>query len=145
MTTARMRKTGTMSALPVAKRRDDNSPAFQCRVQSANVPSPAGTAGNTVPKIRVSVQPPRWGLWPCASNPALKRRAIIGLSRWDVSPLMIPAGEKFEPAHAGLLRGSECRRVSLSRRSQTKAEATAEVKDEDGKRRPLFLCMNELV
>ncbi|MGB7747796.1 MAG: hypothetical protein WBN75_10970 [Verrucomicrobiia bacterium] len=41
-------------------------------------------------------------------DPALKRRAIIGLSRWDeenaaagVSPLIIPAGEKFEPTHVG--------------------------------------------
>jgi hypothetical protein len=29
----------------VAERRDDNSPAFQCRVQFANVPSPGGTTG----------------------------------------------------------------------------------------------------
>jgi hypothetical protein len=31
--------------LVVAARRIDNSPAFQCRVQSANDPSPAGTTG----------------------------------------------------------------------------------------------------
>jgi len=29
----------------VAERRDDNSPAFQCWVQFANVPSPGGTTG----------------------------------------------------------------------------------------------------
>jgi hypothetical protein len=35
--------------------------------------------GNPVP----FVQPSRWDWWPCASTPALKRRAIVGLSRWD--------------------------------------------------------------
>ena len=35
--------------------------------------------GNHAP----SVQPSRWDWWPCASTPALKRRAIVELSRWD--------------------------------------------------------------
>jgi len=97
------------------KATNDNSPAFQCRVKSANVPSPAGTTGNTVPKISISVQPSRWDLWPCASTPALKRRAIIGLSRWDVSPLIIPAGEKFEPAHVGLRTTVKAKRLQFDR------------------------------
>ena len=94
---------------------------------------------NFVLPHRPSLSPHRRRFSPCG-NFTSTHRNFISTHR----PLMIPAGEKFEPAHVGLLQGSECRRVSLSRRSQTNAEATAEVKGADVKRRPLFLCMNGL-
>ena len=64
---------------------DDNSPAFQRRVEAAKIPSPAGTTGLSVIKngiakpcgIRSAVPA---GLVAVAGTPALKRRAIVGLS-----------------------------------------------------------------
>jgi hypothetical protein len=43
----------------VAERRDDNSPAFQCRDQSANIPSPGGTTDVFKMKSRTMVEPMR--------------------------------------------------------------------------------------
>ena len=74
----------------VAERRDENSPAFQCRVESPNKFKSRrderslqneiiGNHGNDM----TSVQPSRWDWRPCASTPALKRRAIVELSSWD--------------------------------------------------------------
>jgi len=74
-------------ALPVAERRGDNSPAFQCRVQSTKVASPGGTTGMfkmMTPEIMCHPFSR-----PCGTRagdgryPALKRRAIAGLSLWD--------------------------------------------------------------
>ena len=57
------------AVLPVAGRRDDDSPAFQCRVKSAKVSSPGGTTD-------VLGRP--GGTWNLmATHPALKRRAIF--------------------------------------------------------------------
>ncbi len=78
--------TGTV-ALPVAERRGDNSPAFQCRVQSTKIASPGGTTGMfkmMTPEIMCHPFSR-----PCGTRagdgryPALKRRAIAGLSLWD--------------------------------------------------------------
>ena len=76
--------------LAVAERRDDNSPAFQCRVGREINTSPGGTKEVCGMKWRNMVGT----LWrpfcrPCGTragandDPALKRRAIVGLSRWD--------------------------------------------------------------
>src|SRR5208283_530219 len=72
----------------VAERRNENSPAFQCRDKSVKNLSPAGTDENHRIKCDDHIcgnefQPSRWDSWLCASTPALKRRAIVGLSRWD--------------------------------------------------------------
>ncbi len=73
-----------------AERRHDNSPAFQCRVKCRKYPKSRRddrTNTNTITQAAAifanEFQPSRWDLWPHASNPALKRRAIVGLSRWD--------------------------------------------------------------
>jgi hypothetical protein len=76
--------------LVVAARRIDNSPAFQCRVQSANDPSPAGTTDVCQSKSLAMAETeghafsrPGGTLAGAGDDPALKRRAIVGLSRWD--------------------------------------------------------------
>ena len=53
---------------------DDNSPAFQCRVGREMVASPAGTT-------EFSRSCGTYG--HVQTPPALKRRPIVGLSRWD--------------------------------------------------------------
>ena len=67
---------GRFSVLPGECRgaTDDNSPAFQCRVGREMVASPAGTTEFSRP----------CGTYGHVQTPqALKRRAIVGLSRWD--------------------------------------------------------------
>src|SRR5208283_2495928 len=71
----------------------DNSPAFQCLVKSVNISSPAGTTeicktnqwhgGNHASSGQSSGQSSRWDSCWWHDGPALKRRAIFGLSRWD--------------------------------------------------------------
>ena len=63
---------------------------FNAGLNPQNIPSPGGTTGFSKMKSCSKcgddlsfVQPSRWDWWPCASTPALKRRAIVGLSRWD--------------------------------------------------------------
>jgi hypothetical protein len=74
--------------LAVAERHDDNSPAFQCRDKSAKILSPTGTVEKPYGERRPEFVEVRFSR-PCgtcffdADDPALKRRAIIGLSRWD--------------------------------------------------------------
>jgi hypothetical protein len=76
--------------LVVAARRIDNSPAFQCRVQSANDPSPAGTTDVCKSKSLAMAETeghafsrPGGTRAGAGENPALKRRAIVALSRRD--------------------------------------------------------------
>jgi len=76
--------------LAVAARRIDNSPAFQCRVQSANDPSPAGTTDVCQSKSLAMAETeghafsrPGGTRAGAGDDPALKRRAIVTLSRWD--------------------------------------------------------------
>ena len=63
---------------------------FNAGFNPQSIPSPGGTTGFSKMKSCAKcgddlsfVQPSRWDWWPCASTPALKRRAIVGLSRWD--------------------------------------------------------------
>jgi len=76
--------------LAVAARRIDNSPAFQCRVQSANDPSPAGTTDVCQSKSLAMAETeghafsrPGGTRAGAGDNPALKRRAIIAMSLRD--------------------------------------------------------------
>ena len=76
--------------LAVAARRIDNSPAFQCRVQSANDPSPAGTTDVCKSKSLAMAETechafsrPGGTRAGAGDNPALKRRAIIAMSLRD--------------------------------------------------------------
>ena len=81
---------GGRTRLVVAARRIDNSPAFQCRVQSENNPSPAGTTDVCKPKSLAIAETeghafsrPGGTRAGAGDDPALKRRAIVTLSRWD--------------------------------------------------------------
>ncbi len=60
---------------------------FNAGFNPQSIPSPGGTTGFSKMKSCAKcgddlsfVQPSRWDWWPCASTPALKRRAIVGLS-----------------------------------------------------------------
>jgi hypothetical protein len=76
--------------LVVAVRRNDHSPAFQCRVQSANDPSPAGTTDVCKSKSFAIAETeghafsrPGGTLAGAGEDPALKRRAIVAMSLRD--------------------------------------------------------------
>jgi len=75
--------------LAVAERRDDNSPAFQCRDKFGIAKVPQGRLKKTPQRRRrpvfVEMNFSRPGGTHAGGDddPALKRRAIVGLSRWD--------------------------------------------------------------
>jgi hypothetical protein len=63
---------------------------FNAGFNPQNIPSPGGTTGVFKMKSRAMVEPMRHPFSrPCGTRagadeyPALKRRAIVGLSRWD--------------------------------------------------------------
>jgi len=61
-----------------------------------------GNGGNNL----ASVQPSRWDLCGAAFFPALKRRAIFTLSRWDKARGNVACDETESPSHrAGIPAG----------------------------------------
>jgi hypothetical protein len=87
---AERRDDNSPAALDCSEGTFDNSPAFQCRVDRKTMTSPGGTTGVFKMKSLAMVEPMRHPFSrPCGTRagageyPALKRRAIIRLSRWD--------------------------------------------------------------
>ena len=120
---AERRDDNSPAALDCSEGTFDNSPAFQCRVQSAKHHKSRRDDRVFKMKSRAMVEPMRHpfsrpgGTHAGAGEyPALKRRAIIGLSRWDRAradgrAFRMPQGQRGAP------KSDEGGRVALALRT----------------------------